>query len=258
VYSDTDDIYSDTTAMHTQTTTIASDLVVVASDCVAIETTVGTTYSDTTAMHTQTTTIASDLVVVASDCVAIETTVGTTYSDTTAMHTQTTTIASDLVVVASDCVAIETNVGTLGSWQIRCARNAAVSLTGGTVEDVFTISGGPILLLGIFAHVDTVVDAACNAKWQHDPTVGSTTDLCAVVDSNTDAVGDIFYIEGATADAMVRAATGTASALGLIDGNGVFLMAGGIDLNLANSDPTTGEWDVYLVYLPLTASSAVA
>ena len=144
------------------------------------------------------------------------------------------------------------------AWQPKTVRSAAVVLTGGSVSDVFTISGGPILLLGLFAHVDTVVDAACTAKWQLDPTTGTATDICGTVEANTDAAADVFYVEGASADAMVRAATGTANALGIQDANGVFLMPGGIDLILQNSDPTTGEWDVYLVYQPLTSASVVS
>jgi len=260
-------IESDVVAMATQMTTVASDLVVVVSDTLKIE-------ADVVALDTVCDTVASDLIVV-------DATADTIASDLIVVDATADTIASDVVVLVSDCLKIETDVDNILSdtlvieawgmsgvaadtvavdaWQTRCVRAAAVSLTGGSgpVADVFTIANGPIMLLGIFAHVDTVVDAACTAKWQHDPSgAGSATDICTALDANTDAAGDVFYVSGASGDPLARAATGTVNALGC-DENGQFLMPGGIDLVLANSDPTTGEWDVYMWYKPLLAAVTV-
>ena len=34
---------------------------------------------------------------------------------------------------------------------------ASLVLTGGNVADVFTVAGGPVLLLGLFTHITTAV-----------------------------------------------------------------------------------------------------
>jgi len=134
---------------------------------------------------------------------------------------------------------------------------ATLALTGGTVADVFTIAGGPIELLGLWAHIVTAVSAnACTFKWQLDPTIGaSSTDLCGTVDINAAALGDVLYITGASAGAQVKAANGTAVALGCT--TGAFLPPGGIDAVLQNSDPSTGVATVYMAYRRMTLTAVV-
>ena len=130
--------------------------------------------------------------------------------------------------------------------------SASLALDGGAVSDVFTISGGPILLLGLFTHVTTAVsNNACTFKWQSDPTSGaSSTDLCGTVASIAQAaIGDVFYIDGVSANAQVKAANGTAVPLSCT--SPPMVLPGGIDAVLQNSDPTTGDATVYLVYQPL-------
>ena len=136
---------------------------------------------------------------------------------------------------------------------------ASLALTGGSVADVFTVSGGPVQLLGLFTHVTTAVsNNACTMKWQSDPTSGaSSTDLSDNLASIAQAaIGDVFYITGASADAQVKAANGTAVALSCTAP--VFLLPGGVDAVLGNSDPTTGAATVYLVYRPLVDGAVVS
>ena len=136
---------------------------------------------------------------------------------------------------------------------------ASLALTGGSVADVFTVSGGPVQLLGLFTHVTTAVsNNACTFKWQSDPTSGtSSTDLCDDVASIAQAaIGDVFYITGVSANAQVKAANGTAAALSCT--TPVFLLPGGVDAVLGNSDPTTGAATVYLVYRPLVDGAGVS
>jgi len=273
-------IASDTVVIESSVQVVESDLVIVASDCAAIDSNVDRVYSDTTI-------IASDLVIVTSDTTQIASDVVVVASDVLLVYSDTTIIASDLIIAASDAVVIESSVQVVesdllicasdvllvysdttiiasdlvvvDSWQPRVVKASAVALTGGSLADRFTIANGPILLLGLFMHVTETVDAACTGKWSLDPTIGaSNTDLCGALELNAAAVGDVFYVEGASGDVMVKGANGTALALGMQDGHGQFLMPGGIDLTLLNSDPTTGIADVYLVYRPLAANAAVS
>lgn len=137
--------------------------------------------------------------------------------------------------------------------------SASLVLTGGSVADVFTVSNGPVQLLGLFTHVTTAVsNNACTFKWQSDPTSGAaSTDLCDNVASIAQAaIGDVFYITGASADVQVKAANATAVALSC--SVPAFLLPGGVDAVLGNSDPTTGAATVYLVYRPLVDGAVVS
>jgi len=151
-----------------------------------------------------------------------------------------------------------------GIEQVTTAHNpqvatASLVLTGGSVADVFTVSGGPVELLGLFTHITTAVsNNACTFKWQSDPTSGaSNTDLSADVASIAQAaIGDVFYITGASASAQVKAAN--AAAVALSCATPAFLLPGGVDAVLGNSDPTTGAATVYLWYRPLVAGAGVS
>ena len=132
-----------------------------------------------------------------------------------------------------------------------------LALDGGSVEDVFTITGGPIEVLGIWVHIIEAVSAhSCTFRWQIDPTVGAlSTDLCSNVDIVSAALGDIFYILGPSAVAMQKAINGTTIALSCT--TRAFLPAGGIDAVLGNSTPTSGIATVYMVYRRMTLTSVV-
>jgi hypothetical protein len=144
------------------------------------------------------------------------------------------------------------------------AKASNVSVTGGSVANMFTISGGPVLLIALVGEITaTVSNNACNTKLVMDPTTGADTDLCAVLDIAQDVIGGFWFITGLAADAMVNAVPGTALASGMTALNGEaihpkVLPEGTIDFNLANSNPTTGSVDWYLRYKPLTPNARVA
>ena len=140
---------------------------------------------------------------------------------------------------------------------MRTVKKSALALDAGGVADVFTVANGPIELLGLIAHTTEAVSAhACDTKWQSDPTVGaSSTDLCGNVDINAMAIGSSLYIDGPSASAGVIAVNGTAGPE-MCDTHQV-VMPGGIDLVQANSNPTAGIADVYLVYRPLSSTATV-
>jgi hypothetical protein len=144
------------------------------------------------------------------------------------------------------------------------AKKSGVAVTGGSVANIFTISGGPVLCLALFAEITaTVSNNACDCKLICDPTTGADTDLCAVLDIKQDVIGGFWYITGLNTDALVNAVPGTALAMGMsaADGttmNPVVLPVGTIDLSLANSNPTTGSADWYLRYKPLSIDARVS
>lgn len=140
--------------------------------------------------------------------------------------------------------------------------NTAVALTGGNVTDVFTIVGGPILLLGLWAFVTTAVSAdACVINFQANPTEGaSNTDISegtAGLDIVSAAIGDILALNGDSQDIMVKYANGTDLAMMALNNGGIFVPVGGIDMILSNSAPTTGIADIFIRYLPLARGVTV-
>jgi hypothetical protein len=132
-----------------------------------------------------------------------------------------------------------------------------LALDGGTVNDVFTIAGGPIEVLGLHLHITEAVSAnACAFKWQLDPTTGAaSTDMCGTADIISAALGDVFYILGVSASAMQKAANGTAVPLNCTAR--CVLFPGGIDAILANNNPTSGIAEVYLIYRRMSLATTV-
>lgn len=134
---------------------------------------------------------------------------------------------------------------------------SAVVMTGGSVANIFTISGGPIMLLALVGFItETVSNNACNTKLIMNPTTGADTDLCAVLDIAQDVIGGFWFITGLDSDALINAVPGTTLPRGMAAANGtalhpVICPVGIIDLSLANSNPTTGKVDWYFRYKPM-------
>lgn len=149
---------------------------------------------------------------------------------------------------------------TLG---VRAASTTAVALTGGDVADVFTVTGGPVLVHMLTVEITTVVTAnASLIHFESDPTNGaSNTQIAegtAAPDIASAAVGDFFSINGDSQDVMKKAANGTDLPMMENQNGGIVVPAGGIDLKLSTSDPTTGIASIYIVYTPLAAGAFVS
>jgi hypothetical protein len=145
---------------------------------------------------------------------------------------------------------------------------AGISATSGVVETtvarptaalpqtassaIFTITGGPILLMNIVGEVTTAIqNQADNTKLVAAPTVGSATDLCAVTDIANDAVGTFYNITGTLANALVKAANGTA----IGQAGTVVIPAGTINLSCAASNTGSVAWRIR--YKPLAPGVTV-
>lgn len=74
-----------------------------------------------------------------------------------------------------------------------------------TTIPLFTIAGGLIAVTSLVGRVTTAVTVANSYKLQHNPTAGTTVDLCAATDiGTTDTVlGEILVVNGAKATGLV-------------------------------------------------------
>lgn len=130
-----------------------------------------------------------------------------------------------------------------------------LSLPQTATKVIYTITGGPILVVGIWGVVTTAIGAVANAtKLTATPTVGgAATDICATVDINGAAAGDIYT---PVQSFGIAAALNTA---GVLQTNGTtvnlvtqFVMTPGtILVNCAGSDGGAGRIQWYMRYIPM-------
>lgn len=128
------------------------------------------------------------------------------------------------------------------------SRPAETLPTSAAPRNMFTVSGGRVLLTLILGEVTTIIQAQANAtKLTFDPdAAGATVDLCATLDINADAVGSIYRITGNPTVAMLdnlNIAQGGLVAAPLI------LKPGKIILNCAATNTGATKWDAW--YIPL-------
>ncbi len=109
---------------------------------------------------------------------------------------------------------------------------------------LFTVTGGRVLLTTIVGEVTTVIQAQADAvKLQSVSTVGSiVSDLCATVDVNAAAVGNLLGITGTAATAAVLG-----SAVPQL--NEMIMQPGVIRMNAAASNTGQMKWTV--TWIPL-------
>ena len=134
------------------------------------------------------------------------------------------------------------------------ASKASATLPASTTQNIFTISGGRILVTVLVGEITTVVQAqACTLKVTSVPTTGTLTDVTATLDINAFEAGAILVAEG-DGTALIGTATGSglAPALNALP----FILPIGT-LRIATSATNTGatKWDIF--YLPLDVGAAV-
>ncbi len=73
-----------------------------------------------------------------------------------------------------------------------------------TTVPLFTIAGGLVAVTSIVGRVTTAITVANSYKLQHNPTAGTTVDLCAATDIGTTdtAVGEILVVSGVRATGL--------------------------------------------------------
>lgn len=115
-------------------------------------------------------------------------------------------------------------------------------------QTIFTVAGGPILILNLGAICVTDNDTTATLlKYTCDPTDGAATDISAASASLASKVaGCGLNITGTVANATVITAAGTA-----IDQLGKIICPAGVIQQISTTGPTSGTWFHYLRYRPL-------
>lgn len=119
----------------------------------------------------------------------------------------------------------------------------AKTLPASTSGDIFTVSGGRVIITSLTGTVSTVIQAqATTLSVGNKPTGGAsaTATLCATADLNGKPVGTSVAVPAAKASALiVSAADGTLVWNGASGGQGVSLASGGLALVPAGSIQVT-------------------
>lgn len=126
-------------------------------------------------------------------------------------------------------------------------------------QALFRITGGKIRVIGIYGEVTVAIGAIANAtKLKHNPAgTGSDVDLCATLDINADAVGQVYTIVGVLATAMKSTTLWLAVPADSIPAPGLVLAPGDIEIDCAGSS-VTGKVKWTLVYELVDAGANVA
>ncbi len=139
-----------------------------------------------------------------------------------------------------------------------CERSAAL-IPQTTAASIFTITGGKILVRGIYGEVVVAIGAVANAtkiKFTGTNPV-ATTDLCATLDINAKASGSVFTIVGVVATAMKSTTNNLVVPADNIAAPGLVLGSGAIKVDCAGSSVTgTVKWT--LVYDIIDSGANVA
>ena len=129
---------------------------------------------------------------------------------------------------------------------------AAATLPAGITQNLFTVSGGRILLLGILGEVTGTVQTQANAsKLLSTPTTGTAVDLCATPDITADQIGCLYGITGIFADAMVGANAGAT----IFSQRPIVIPIGVIGFNCAATNTGATKWTCW--WLPLDDGALV-
>lgn len=86
--------------------------------------------------------------------------------------------------------------------------NRAEKSTGtlaATTISLFTVAGGKVLVTSLVGEVTTAITVANSYKLQHNPTTGTTKDLCAATDIGTTdtPAGNLISCQGLTGDSLL-------------------------------------------------------
>lgn len=131
----------------------------------------------------------------------------------------------------------------------RVDRDAA-TLPATTATPYFTVAGGRVAAF-FLGEVTTVVQVqANNAKLVHNPTSGTDSDLCAVLDITGDEVGTLYSITGTPATAML----GAGQTVRLSEP--VVLKPGTVDFSCSATNTGATKWTCW--WVPIDEGATVA
>ena len=141
----------------------------------------------------------------------------------------------------------------------------ATTLVQNTEVDLYSISGGLILVTGLVGVVTTAIPntASLTVKLTYTPTGGSVADLTAATGITDDAVGTLYswsYVDG---DELISQLTPAGTEVPSVNfapalSPGAYLRAGVIGITVSNHDPTTGAIKWFMTYVPIETGASVA
>lgn len=118
------------------------------------------------------------------------------------------------------------------------------TLPAGVAGALFNVIGGRVAVMGILGEVTTVIQTqANNTKLVANPTVGTSVDLCTVLDISADEVGCLYGITGNVGDALVGVNAGYAP----LPEQPLVVAPGTIDLNCAATNTGSAKWSIWYV-----------
>lgn len=135
---------------------------------------------------------------------------------------------------------------------------ASATLPATTVQTLFTVTGGRILLTSLLGEVTTIVQAQANAtKIQSVPTTGSTVDLCATKDiTGLEAGGLLALTPDLDATPFSVALQQQNAGAISINAVGIIIPIGLIKLNCAATNTGATKWS--MTYIPYDDGASVA
>lgn len=100
-----------------------------------------------------------------------------------------------------------------------------------TTIPLFTIAGGLVAVTSIVGRVTTAITVANSYKLQHNPTAGTTKDLCAAADIGTTdtALGEVFVLTGLASDAIAIGSKGVKAPYTLLETGDIESVSAGTD-----------------------------
>lgn len=140
-------------------------------------------------------------------------------------------------------------IGGLGEQ----ADAAAAALPQTKAENLFTISGGRVLMTSLIGEVTTVIENALNnLKLTATPTLGTARDIAANLNIQAYAKGDVIGLTGINTDALIPAASA-----GSVEGMTVPVVLQEGTLDWACDASKTGNVKWTMRYIALDADSLV-
>lgn len=128
------------------------------------------------------------------------------------------------------------------------------TIAGASTKSLFTVAGGRVVVTSLVGEVTTIVQAQANAtKLTFNPDgAGATSDLCATLDINGDAVGLYYGVTGDFSDAMTEGVQSLeAPAFG-----GPFILSEGV-IGVATAANSTGAIQWTISYVPLDDGASI-
>jgi len=128
----------------------------------------------------------------------------------------------------------------------------AATLPASTLQPLFTVTGGRIILTRIFGEVTTVIQTQANAaKLVSTPTAGTAVDLCVAADITAREVGARLAITGVAGASLV---IGNAGAVA-IQAVELIIPAGSIGFHCAATNTGATKWSMW--YIPIDDGATV-